>query len=99
MLAFIFYTVLMIVIGIIVRLFWVPILIIGSILIIILGIIVSSAVTAFVFEMFNALFTNGQWDGFKTYFAYSLVFFTVSTVVYMAIVKDIFKILYKLLKN
>ena len=96
--AFIFYTVLMIVIGIIVRLFWVPILIIGSILIIILGIIVSSAVTALVFEMFHALFTNGQWDGFNTYFAYSLVFFTVSTVVYIGIINDVVKLIFKLLK-
>ena len=98
MLAFIFYTVLMIVIGIIVRLFWVPILIIWSIFIMILGIIISSAVTAFVFEMFHSLFTNGQWDRYNTYFAYTIVFFTVSSFVYMAIVNDIFKIIYKFFK-
>ncbi len=98
MLSFIFFTVLMILIGIIVRLFWIPILIIGSILIMILGIIISSAVTAFVFEMFHALFTNGQWNGFNTYFAYAIVFFTVSSFVYVAIVNDIFKIIYKFFK-
>ena len=96
---FIFYTILLIAIGIFVRIFWIPILFVGSILIIILGIIVSSAVTAFVFEIFYAILNNGEWGGYNTYFAYSLVFFIVLTSVYMSIVSDITNLAIDFFKN
>jgi hypothetical protein len=65
-------------------------MIIGSILLIILGIIVSAGVTAFIFEMIHAMGTNGTWGGFSTYFTYSTVFYTAMILVYMSIVGDIF---------
>ncbi len=99
MAAFIFYTLLMICAGIFIRIFWVPIWFIGSILVIILGVIVSSALTALVFEIFHAFLNNGQWGGFNTYFAYSLVFFTVSISVYMAIVGDMVNLAIDFFRN
>jgi hypothetical protein len=87
---FLLYTFLVICIGIFVRIFWLPLLIVGAILVILAGITVSAAVTALVFTMLHAMFTQGEWTGFSTYFTYSFVFFVAATLVYGAIVSDIY---------
>ena len=87
---FLLYTLILVILGILVRIFWKPLLIIGIILCIIAGIIVSSALTAIFFQ-FISLITSEltDWGSFNTYFKYSLVFFTVATVVRGFIVYDI----------
>jgi hypothetical protein len=99
MATFLFYTLLMICLGILVRIFWIPLMVIGGILLIILGIIVCAGVTAFTFEMIHALCTDGTWTGFSTYFAYSAVLYTVMILVYMAIIGDIFGMVIKFFKK
>lgn len=91
MTTFLLFTLLLVCLGIFVRIFWIPLMFIGSILIIILGIIVSAGITAFIFEMIHAMCTDGTWTGFSTYFAYSAVFYAVIMFVYVSIVGDIFK--------
>ena len=88
---FLLFTLIMVSLGIFVRLFWIQLLVIGSILFIILGIIVSAALTALCFQFFSLMFSQLNDAGsFHTYFIYSLVFFTVAMLVYMSIVSDIF---------
>lgn len=89
---FLLYTLLLVCLGIFVRIFWIQLAFIASILFIILGIIVCAGVTAFTFEMIHAICTDGTWVGFSTYFAYSTVFYTVVILVYMAIIGDIIRI-------
>lgn len=89
MAAFIFYTVVLICIGILVRIFWIPILAIGAILFIIAGIAISAAATAFILQLMYAVCNQGIWLDFTTCFNYCAVFFTVTTLVYMMIVGDI----------
>jgi hypothetical protein len=91
MTTFLLFTFLLVCLGIFVRIFWIPLMFIGSILFIILGIIVSAGITAFTFEMIHAICTDGTWTGFSTYFAYSAVFYTVAIFVYASIVGDIFE--------
>ena len=89
MATFLLYTLLLVCLGIFVRTFWVPLSVIGAIILIILGITVCAGVTALTFEMIHAMCTDGTWTGFSTYFAYSTVFYTVMMLVYMAIVGDV----------
>lgn len=91
MTTFLLYTLLLVCLGIFVRTFWVPLSVIGAIIVIILGIIASAWVTALVFTVISTVFTQGELVGFSTYFMYSLVFFIVATIVYGAIVADIFE--------
>lgn len=99
MTAFLFYTIVLICLGILIRIFWIPLMVIGGILLTVLGIIVCAGVTAFTFEMIHALCTDGTWTGFSTYFAYSAVFYTVMMLVYMAIIGDIFGMAVKFFKK
>jgi hypothetical protein len=89
MTTFLIYTLVLVLLGIFVRIFWKPLLIMGSIFFIAGGIALSSAVTAVCFQFFS-LMTSGlsDWGSFYTYFTYSLVFFTVGIVVYGCIVYD-----------
>ncbi len=90
MTTFLIFTLVLVLLGIFVRIFWVPLLVIGSILYIAGGIVLSSAVTAVCFQFFS-LMTSGlsDWGSFYTYFTYALVFFTVAIIVYGCIVYDI----------
>lgn len=99
MTTFLLYTLLLVCLGILVRIFWVPLAFIAGILFIILGIIVCAGVTAFTLEMIHAIYTDGTWTGFSTYFAYSAVFYTVATLVHMLIVSDIVRIGLDLLRS
>jgi hypothetical protein len=74
-------------------------MIIGSLLLIILGIIVCAGVTAFTFEIIHALCTDGTWTGFSTYFAYFAVFYTVMMLIYVTIIGDIFGMVIKFFKK
>ena len=99
MATFLLYTFALICLGILVRIFWIPLMFIGGILFIILGIIVCAGVTALTLEMIHAICTDGTWTGFSTYFAYSAVFYTVMMLVYMAIIGDIFGMVIKFFKK
>lgn len=90
MTTFLFYTFILVLLGILVRIFWKPLLVIGSIFFIAMGIALSSAITAVCFQFFT-LMTSGlsDWGSFHTYFMYALVFFTVAIIVYGCIVYDI----------
>jgi hypothetical protein len=90
MTTFLLFTFLLVCLGIFVRIFWIPLMFIGSILCIILGIIVSAGITAFTLEIIHAMTTDGIWTGFSTYFTYSAVFYSVLMFVYVSIVGDIF---------
>ena len=99
MTAFLLYAFAVVCLGILVRISWIPLMVIGGILFIILGILVCAGVTAFTLEMIHALCTDGTWTGFSTYFAYSAVFYTVMMLVYMAIIGDIFGMAVKFFKK
>jgi len=86
---FLFYVLLLVCLGIFVRIFWVPLLVIGSILFTILGIIVSAGITATVFVFIRAMCSQGEISGFSTYFMYSTVFYTVAVFIYGGIIKDL----------
>jgi hypothetical protein len=89
MAAFLIFTLVLVLLGIFVRIFWVPLLVIGSILYIAGGIVLSSAVTAICFQFFSLITSElSDWGSFYTYFTYSLVFFTVAIIVYGCIVYD-----------
>ncbi len=89
MTAFLFYTIVLICLGILIRIFWVPLMAIFTVLLGILLIICWSGITAFTIECIKALVTDGTWSGFATFFKYSLVFYTVATVVYFSILFDL----------
>ena len=99
MTTFLLYAFAVVCLGILVRIFWIPLMVIGGILFIILGILVCAGATAFTLEMVHALCTDGTWTGFSTYFAYSAVFYTVMMLVYMAIIGDIFGMVIKFFKK
>ena len=88
MTTFLLYTFLLVCLGILVRIFWIPLVFIGGMLFIVLGIIVCAGVTAFTLELINAILTDGTWIGFSTYFTYSAIFYTVMMLVYMSIISD-----------
>jgi hypothetical protein len=99
MTTFLLYAFAVVCLGILVRIFWIPLMFIGGILFIILGIIVCAGVTALTLEMIHALCTDGTWTGFSTYFTYSAVFYTVMMLTYMAIIGDIFGMVIKFFKK
>ena len=82
---FLLYTFLLVCLGILVRIFWIPLVFIGGIVFIILGIVVSAGVTAFALELIHAILTDGTWTGFSTYFTYSAIFYTVMMLIYLTI--------------
>lgn len=89
MTAFLFYTIALIILGILIRIFWKPLMVITTVIIGILLIIVWSAITAVSIECIKALVTDGTWSGFSTFFKYALVFYSVATVVYFSIYFDL----------
>lgn len=89
MTAFLFYTVTLVILGILIRIFWVPLMAIFTVLLGILLIIIWSAITAVSIECIKALVTDGTWSGFSTFFKYSLVFYSVSAAVYFSILFDL----------
>lgn len=87
---FLLFTFVLVLLGILVRVFWVQLLAVGLVLSIILGIIVSAAFTALCFQFFSLMTSNLNDAGsFHTYFIYSLIFFTAAMIVYVCIVSDI----------
>ena len=97
---FLIFTLVLVLLGIFVRIFWKPLLIIGFILAIIVCIILSSAVTAVCFQFFSLMTSElTDWGSFDTYFMYSLVFFTVATVVRGFIIYDIVDFVKELFTN
>ena len=85
---FLLYTFLLVCLGILVRIFWIPLVFIGGIVFIILGIVVSAGVTAFALELIHAILTDGTWTGFSTYFTYSAIFYTVMILIYISIISN-----------
>lgn len=100
MTAFLFYTFVLIFLGILIRIFWVQLLIIGTILYIIAGIVLCSAITAVCFQFFTLMTSQlSDWGSFYTYFMYSLVFFTIAMLVYGCIVYDIVNSVLSFIQN
>ena len=90
MTTFLLYTLTLVCLGIFIRIFWVPLAIIGGILMVTLGILISAGITALTIEVIHAMITGGTWTGFSTYFVYSAVFYIVLTGIYIGIMSDIF---------
>jgi hypothetical protein len=87
---FLLYTLILVILGILVRIFWKQLLVIGIVLYIIAGILLCSAVTAICFQFFSLMTSElTDWGSFSTYFKYSCVFYTIATIVYVCIVYDI----------
>jgi len=100
MAAFLFYTLVLISLGLFVRLFWIELVIIGAILMFVLGIVVCSTITAICFQFFSLMTSQLNDHGsFATYFMYSAVFYTVMMVVYGCIVYDLFNIGVEFIQN
>ena len=99
MTTFLLYTLLVICLGIFVRIFWIPLLVIGSVLVTALGIIISSGITAAILVFIKAMCSQGDLSGFSTYFAYSAIFYVVMTFIYVSAVGDLVKITLNLLKR
>ena len=87
---FILYSLLMILIGLFVRRYWIILLLIWYSIQAIVGIVISSWMTAMVLTMLNYLTNGNVWEGFNTYWMYSGVFFVVGSIVYVCIWMDIF---------
>jgi len=88
--SFLLFVLVVVILGLFIRLFWYPLLIMVLIIKIIIGIILSSALTAICFEFFTWILSKGEYYGsFSTYFKYAMVFFTVATIVYYCIISDI----------
>ena len=62
------------------RTFWVPLSVIGAIIVIILGIIASAGVTALVFTVISIVFTQGELVGFFPGFLKNCYTFRISLV-------------------
>jgi hypothetical protein len=93
MTTFLFYAFILVLLGILVRIFWKPLLVLGSTLAILAGIAVSSAITAVCFQFFTLMTSElSDWGSFSMYFKYCFVFFTVAIVVYGCIVYDLVNI-------
>ena len=97
MLTFLIYTLVLIGVGIFVRIFWIPLMILGSILVIGTGILVSAGITAIIFELFHFTFAKCEFNDTSNFFTYAVIFYTVLTFVYLGIISDIFNFAYKLL--
>jgi hypothetical protein len=90
MISFILYSIIVILIGFFVRIFWLEIYILWNIFLIILGCLVSSCVIAICFQFFTLILTKGEsYGSFSTYFAYSLVLMSTISIVWICIVSDI----------
>ena len=87
---FILYSLLMILIGLFVRRYWIILLLIWYSIQAIVGIVISSWMTALVLTMLNFLTNGNVWEGFNTFWMYSAVFFVVGSIVYVCIWVDIF---------
>jgi hypothetical protein len=99
MISFILYSIIVILIGLLVRIFWLEIYILWNIFLIILGCLVSSSVIAICFQFFTLILTKGEsYGSFTTYFAYSLVFMSTITIVWICIVLDIISMAIDFLK-
>ncbi len=98
--AFLFYTIIIILLGIFIRIFWVQIYILWLVLLYIIGILLSSVITAITFQFFTGMLTQGEnWGSFITYFWYSLVFFIVAMTVYICIITDLVEIVVKFIRE
>ena len=99
MISLIVYSILVILLGIFVRIFWLQIYIAWNILLIILGYLVSSCVISICFQFFTLILTQGEsYGSFATYFAYSLVLMSTIIIVYFFIVTDIINMTIGLLR-
>jgi len=99
MISFILYSIIVILIGLLVRIFWLEIYILWNIFLIILGCLVSSCVIAICFQFFTLILTQGEsYGSFATYFAYSLVLMSTIIIVYFFIVTDIINMTIGLLR-
>ena len=87
---FILSALLMILVGLFVRRYWIILLLIWYSLQAIVGIVISSWITALILTMLNFLTNGNVWEGFNTYWMYSAVFFVVGSIVYVCIWVDIF---------
>lgn len=97
---FIFYSIIVILLGIFVRKFWLQIYMAWNLLLIILGTLVSASIIAICFQFFTIIFTHGEsYGSFYTYFMYSLVFMFTIMIVWVCIVTDLINMTVGLLKN
>lgn len=100
MIPFIVYSVIIILLGIFIRIFWLEIYIVWNIFLIIIGCLVSSSVIAICFQLFTLILTKGEsYGSFTTYFAYSLVFMSTMSIVWVCIVSDIISMATNFLKS
>jgi hypothetical protein len=90
MISFIFYSIVVIFLGIFIRIFWLEIYIVWNIILIILGCLTSSCAIAICFQLFTLVLTKGEsYGSFTSYFTYSLVLMSTITIVWICIVSDI----------
>lgn len=100
MIPFLFYSIIIILLGIFVRLFWLQIYIAWNIFLIILGCIVSACVISICFQLFTLILTQCEsYGSFTTYFAYSLVLMSTIIIVYIFIVTDIINMSIRFIRN
>jgi len=97
---FLLFTLVVVLLGIFIRIFWVQLFIIGAIIGIILNILACSLITALCFCFFAWFLSQGEGYGsLGTYFQYSLVAYTVGYIVYMLIIYDLIGIGFKYIRR
>lgn len=99
MVPFLIYTIVMILLGLFVRTFWLELLVIWYIFLWILNLIIGSWLITVVVKMYHFLINGNVWEDFNTTWAYCAVFYTVLNVVYLFIIADIATIILKILTN
>jgi len=77
---------------------WILIFFIWQAIQIVVGIVTTSWITAFILTFFNA-FTTEKWEGFNTRWLYSGIFFTAVTVVYFCVVYSLIDYAVNFAKN
>lgn len=82
------FAIVMILLGLFVRAFWVELVVLWYVFLWILNLIVGSWLIALVVTMGNYLINGNVWEGFNTNWAYCAVFYTVLNVFYILIILD-----------
>lgn len=82
------FAIVMILLGLFVRAFWVELVVLWYVFLWILNLIVGSWLIALVVTMGNYLINGNVWEGFNTNWAYCAVFYTVLNVFYILIIFD-----------
>jgi hypothetical protein len=82
------FAIVLILLGLFVRAFWVELVILWYVFLWIVNLVVGSWLIAVVVKMYDYLINGNVWENFKTTWAYCAVFYTVLNVFYLLIVFD-----------